>query len=112
MATLPHPSADDVDDVDKVSTSEADNNVTTHRLPPVGIRNLSPEESLALEKRLRRKIDLRLMPMLILMYILNYLDRNNIAAARLAGLEDELKLTGTQYQVRILFLHPEWWNSD
>lgn len=105
MATLPHPSADDVDD--KISTSEADNNATTtHHLPPIGIRNLSPEESLALEKRLRRKIDLRLMPMLILMYILNYLDRNNIAAARLAGLEDELKLTSTQYQVRIPLLRP------
>ncbi|KAI5844487.1 major facilitator superfamily domain-containing protein [Morchella snyderi] len=103
MATLPHPS-DDVDD--KISVSEVGNNATTHHLPPIGIRNLSPEESLALEKRLRRKIDLRLMPMLILMYILNYLDRNNIAAARLAGLEDELKLTSTQYQtcVSILFV--------
>jgi MFS family permease len=39
-------------------------------------------------------------------YILNYLDRNNIAAARLAGLEDELQLHGTQYQtaVSILFV--------
>lgn len=37
---------------------------------------------------------------------LNYLDRNNIAAARLAGLEDELNLHGTQYQtaVSILFV--------
>ena len=39
-------------------------------------------------------------------YIMNYLDRNNIAAARLAGLEDELQLHGTQYQtaVSILFV--------
>ena len=37
---------------------------------------------------------------------MNYLDRNNIAAARLAGLEDNLKLHGTQYQtaVSILFV--------
>lgn len=30
------------------------------------------------EKKLRRKIDLRLMPILWIMYILNYIDRNNI----------------------------------
>lgn len=37
---------------------------------------------------------------------MNYLDRNNIAAARLAGLETDLKLHGTQYQtaVSILFV--------
>jgi hypothetical protein len=37
--------------------------------------------------------------MIIIMYIMNYLDRNNIAAARLAGLEDDLKLTSVQYSV-------------
>lgn len=47
--------------------------------PPL-IRELSPEGRVALEKQLKRKIDLRLMPMAILMYIMNYLDRNNIAA--------------------------------
>lgn len=37
---------------------------------------------------------------------MNYLDRNNIASARLAGLEDDLGLTSTQYQtcVSILFV--------
>ena len=35
--------------------------------------------------------------MLVIMYIMNYLDRNNIAAARLAGLEEELNLSSTQY---------------
>lgn len=32
---------------------------------------------------------------------MNYLDRNNIAAARLAGLEDDLNLHGTQYQTAV-----------
>lgn len=35
-----------------------------------------------LEKKLLRKIDLRLMPLMMLIYVLNYLDRNNIATAR------------------------------
>lgn len=40
--------------------------------------------------------------MLIVMYIMNYLDRNNIAAARLAGkigLEKELGMSSTQFNV-------------
>ena len=70
--------------------------------PPELVKNLSPEERQRQETALVRKIDLRLMPMIILMYIMNYLDRNNIAAARLAGLQDPvskggLALTSTQY---------------
>ena len=44
--------------------------------------------------------------MIIIMYIMNYLDRNNIAAARLGGLEEDLNLIGNQYQtaVSILFV--------
>jgi hypothetical protein len=54
------------------------------------------------EAKMRKKIDTRLLPMIILMYIMNYLDRNNIAAVRLAGLQDELNLTSVQYQVGLL----------
>ncbi|KAL9046424.1 MAG: hypothetical protein Q9214_000736 [Letrouitia sp. 1 TL-2023] len=64
--------------------------------PPL-VRDLTPEEREHLEKRLVRKIDFCLLPMLIIMYLMNYLDRNNIAAARIAGLEDDLGLTGSQY---------------
>ena len=42
---------------------------------PEFIRNMTPEERMEVESRLKRKIDFRLMPMIILMYILNYLDR-------------------------------------
>lgn len=67
-------------------------------------RHLPDHERLQLEAMLVRKIDLRLLPMVILMYILNYLDRNNIAAARLAGLESDLSLTGTQYLTALSIL--------
>jgi hypothetical protein len=66
---------------------------------PELVRKMSPEERFAAEARLKRKIDFRLLPAIILMYILNYLDRNNIAAARLAGLQDNLNLTDVQYSV-------------
>lgn len=43
-------------------------------LPPL-LRDLSPDEIANLEKKLKRKIDWRMMPPLIVMYIMNYLDR-------------------------------------
>ncbi|KAI9900785.1 hypothetical protein N3K66_005047 [Trichothecium roseum] len=76
--------------------------------PPEIIRNMTPEQRHELEVRVKRKIDFRILPMIVLMYILNYIDRNNIAAARYAGLEDDLKLdkNGTQFStaVSILFV--------
>ena len=79
---------------------------TAKRQPPPYVRCLSPEERAVAEKKLVRRIDLRLIPTIIVMYILNYLDRNNIAAARLGGLEEDLNLVGNQYQtsVSILFV--------
>jgi hypothetical protein len=43
--------------------------------PPEFLLNMSMEERLELEAKLKRKIDLRLMPAIIIMYILNYIDR-------------------------------------
>lgn len=57
--------------------------------------NLSDEDRITIEKRLKRKLDLRLFPCLLIFYILNYIDRNALPAARLLGLEDDLKLQGT-----------------
>ncbi|KAL4794416.1 major facilitator superfamily domain-containing protein [Aspergillus venezuelensis] len=58
------------------------------------------------EIRLVRKLDIWIMPILWLMYWLNYLDRNAIALARLNDLEEDLNLTSSQYQtcVSILFV--------
>ncbi|KAF1849449.1 MFS general substrate transporter [Cucurbitaria berberidis CBS 394.84] len=53
------------------------------------------------EKALVRKVDTRMMPLMMLIYILNYLDRNNIATARLGSLEEDLGLVGTQYNTII-----------
>jgi hypothetical protein len=68
-------------------------------LPPA-LQGMTPDELAALEVKMRRKIDLRLLPMIVLMYIMNYLDRNNISSAKLAGLSKELKLVGDQFQVK------------
>lgn len=49
-----------------------------------------------LEKKLVRKLDIRIMPTLWLMYWLNYLDRNAIALAKLDKIDKDLKLTATR----------------
>jgi len=58
----------------------------------------------ALEKKLLWKIDLK-MSILIVLYILNYIDRNNASAARLKGLEADLHLTGQQFPSLLSILY-------
>lgn len=58
--------------------------------------DMHPERRKEVEKRLKRKLDAR-CSIFVLMYIMNYLDRNNIGAARLKGLQDDLKIDDTEY---------------
>ncbi|KAG7417755.1 putative transporter [Fusarium oxysporum f. sp. rapae] len=53
------------------------------------------------EKALVRRIDNRMMPLMMLLYILNYLDRNNIATARLGNFEEDIGLVAEQYNTVI-----------
>lgn len=48
-------------------------------------------------KKLLRKMDLRLIPMLTVLYLLSFLDRGNIGNAKIEGLAEDLNLTGSQY---------------
>jgi hypothetical protein len=51
------------------------------------------------EKRLMRKIDFKLVPWLCVLYLLSFLDRSAIGNAKLYGLQKDLKLTSTQYNI-------------
>ncbi|KAG7002185.1 MFS-type transporter cnsO [Physcia stellaris] len=53
------------------------------------------------QKRLVAKIDLRVIPVLSVMYLLAFLDRTNIANASVFGLQGDLGLTGTQYNTAL-----------
>ncbi|CAG8294995.1 unnamed protein product [Penicillium salamii] len=87
------------------SPGKDDDNVHLDSQMPMFLVNLSLEEREKMEKKLVRKIDTRLLIMIVVMYILNYLDRNNIASAKLAGLEEDLNLKGEQYQFRPMILN-------
>lgn len=67
-------------------------------------RAMSPEHRARVEKSLKTKLDLR-CSFFIILYIMNYLDRNNIASARLKGLQSDLGLTDTQYATCLSILY-------
>ncbi|KAH9919548.1 major facilitator superfamily domain-containing protein [Fomitopsis serialis] len=62
---------------------------TTSPPPP-----LTPEQ----EKRLWRKVDRRILPILTIMYLCSFLDRGN---AKIQGLTDQLNLTGNKYNIAL-----------
>jgi hypothetical protein len=64
-------------------------------------RSYSPEYSRETEKQLLRKIDTRLLPLFVVIYLFNYLDRNSITQARLYGLQKDTHVTGAVYQTAI-----------
>ncbi|KAL1588749.1 hypothetical protein WHR41_02378 [Cladosporium halotolerans] len=49
------------------------------------------------EKKLLRKLDAHLIPGVTTLYLLSFLDRSNVANARLEGLEADLGLSGADY---------------
>ncbi|TRX97694.1 hypothetical protein FHL15_001449 [Xylaria flabelliformis] len=51
------------------------------------------------EKKILRKMDLRLIPMLALLYLLSFLDRGNIGNAKIEGLQEDLKISSDQYNL-------------
>lgn len=44
-------------------------------------------------------MDVRLIPMLALLYLLSFLDRSNIGNAKIQGMQTDLKLTGPEYNL-------------
>ncbi|KAJ9145114.1 MFS general substrate transporter [Pleurostoma richardsiae] len=79
-----------------VSESPEDGGLKSHAEIPEEIC-IDPEE----ERRLVRKIDFRVMPLLFLMYFFNSLDRNNLGAAKTDGIDKDLNFTKYQYNILV-----------
>jgi hypothetical protein len=91
--------------------------------------SLVPEIDRAAEKRLLWKLDIHVVPILMFLFLLAFLDRINIGNARLQGLEKDLDMAGHDYNIAlfiffipyILFevpsnlvlrkVPPSWWLS-
>ncbi|KAH8894776.1 MFS general substrate transporter [Thozetella sp. PMI_491] len=51
------------------------------------------------EAKILRKMDIRLLPMLALLYLLSFLDRGNIGNAKIEGLQEDLHLLPNEYNL-------------
>ncbi len=73
---------------------------------PEALQGLTQEEVELLNKKLVRKIDLFILPIIGILYILNYIDRQNLAAAKLQGILEDLNLSTQEFAtaVSILFV--------
>ncbi|KAB2570989.1 putative transporter [Lasiodiplodia theobromae] len=66
-----------------------------------------PEFDAKETRRILRKVDYRLLPMLTLLYVLSFIDRSNIGNAKVAGMNKDLGLTGSQYNIALtVFFFP------
>jgi sugar phosphate permease len=53
------------------------------------------------EKKLLRKLDLRVLPPLFVLFLLAFLDRTNIGNAKIQGLAKDLNMTGPDYNIAL-----------
>lgn len=67
-------------------------------------RESLPEIDRQAEKKLLWKLDLAIVPMVMLLYLLNNLDRVNLGNARLFHLDEDLNLHGNRYQLAVSIL--------
>ncbi|KAL1902336.1 hypothetical protein Sste5346_001312 [Sporothrix stenoceras] len=71
---------------------------------PDSIANMSDEELRRLSVKMTRKMDLVIMPIMGILYILNYVDRSALAAAKVYGIMDDLGMTTQQFATAISIL--------
>ncbi|KAJ5754580.1 hypothetical protein N7533_004123 [Penicillium manginii] len=72
---------------------------------PAELGSLGSDEIEQLEKGLVRRLDTCLLPSVVILFLMNILDRNNIANAKIAGLPDTLGITNTQYNTCLMIFY-------
>ncbi|KAH8105967.1 MFS general substrate transporter [Cristinia sonorae] len=65
----------------------------------------SEAEEKALTGKVLRKLDLRILPALALLWLANFIDRTNVGNARIAGLDKDLNLKGNQFNIGLAIFY-------
>lgn len=86
-----------------ISSQPEFENAAYQRMPE-SLRNIGEDEVKKLNRKLVRKVDLIVLPIIGILYILNYIDRQNLAAAKLQGITDDLNMTTQQFATSISIL--------
>ncbi|WVR07255.1 hypothetical protein IAU60_004296 [Kwoniella sp. DSM 27419] len=72
---------------------------------PESLKHMGDDEIKAMEKKMVRKMDMIILPIIMVLYVLNYIDRNNLAAAKLQGIMTDLHMTTQQFATAIAILY-------
>ncbi|RDW92712.1 uncharacterized protein DSM5745_00034 [Aspergillus mulundensis] len=72
---------------------------------PAELEERTPEDLELLENKLVRRLDFHLMPAVVILFLMNILDRNNIANAKISGLPASLGITNTQYNTCLMIFY-------
>ncbi|OCB85100.1 MFS transporter [Sanghuangporus baumii] len=89
----------------KTSDEKLSDQEYTEDIAPVNERSTT-------EARLLRKLDVRFLPTVFLIYLMNYIDRTAIATARLKGLEEDLGLSDIQYDTAVAILYASYCSAQ
>lgn len=54
-----------------------------------------------MERKIVRKIDVRLIPILLILFLVSFVDRSNIGNAKIQGLEKSLGMKGNQFNIAV-----------
>lgn len=80
----------------KKATSVARESVT-----PLEQQLPQPPFDKAAEGRILRKLDMKILPILWLLYLVCFVDRSNIGNAKIQGMEKDLNLKGQRYNIAV-----------
>lgn len=98
------PTSTSVEDSFSYAEGQVETRNAAGRRKPDSLARLSEEEGRRLEQKLVRKLDLTILPAIGILYILNYIDRQNLSAAKLQGIMDDLNMTEQQFATAISIL--------
>lgn len=100
------PALDEVGDKLSISEGQGQNLAHSDACKPDSLSGFDDVEIARLNKKLVRKMDLFILPPIGILYILNYIDRQNLSAAKLQGIMEDLNMTTEQFAtaVSILFV--------
>ncbi|KAJ5619815.1 MFS transporter [Penicillium lagena] len=93
----------------KETTEHAGQNLKTEEhamlIMPDSLRELTTEDRNQIGRRIVRKIDFIVLPIIMILYILNYIDRQNLSAAKLQNIMGDLNMNASQFSTAISILY-------
>ncbi|KAI1100139.1 major facilitator superfamily domain-containing protein [Jackrogersella minutella] len=92
------------EDLAKCDIEHAEKAVQDAVLKPPSIQHMSNAELKEMENKMVLKMDILIMPIMGVLYILNYVDRSALAATKVYGIMDDLGMSTTDFATAISIL--------